>query len=160
MMKSAAYLVLALVILATASCSKSINNDPAGSWTFQSVAYTAGICEGASVGSLTAVCTSGNYTSYILIFFYDSLPAVSGTYTVISSNPASFTALGPGQLYLQMGIDSGTNKYFSTGGNGMEKVNVTVSNNKVKVSGAGIVMANYFNPPDSAPVTLNITQTQ
>jgi hypothetical protein len=153
--------LILMICMLLASCKKSNTTISAGTWTFQSSTFHAGICTGASsfTGTLTAAQVSNSDFCYISCIFYNSLPTTNGSYNVVAYNAGS-VQLSPGQAYLQMVIDSDINMFTSTGGDGKEKLNVSVSNGKVSASGSGIEMAKYINPSDSSPVTFNITRTQ
>ena len=123
--------MLVISILTLASCKKS--TESGNSWTFQGTTYYVSNCDSAR-GILTASdINANNYYTYstIAIYFYISLPTAAGTYAVAKFPPAA------NQVSIIVGIDGSSPaiNYNSTGGNGTETVNVTVSNGLVTASG-------------------------
>jgi hypothetical protein len=159
-MKRIIFAHLALAMLAFSSCHKSSTSAsyPDGSWTFNSVTFPVTACI-ANDPTLTATDSLAGTPSCNIIIYFDSLlPVTSGTYTVVSQSivpSANQVSIALG--YVAPGV---LNNYVSTGGNGTEKVSVTLSNGKLKISGSGIEMLNTGLGTDSAAVTFNITQTQ
>lgn len=151
-----------ICLLAFASCKKNTpaTSYPWGSWAMNNTTFKVTSCVADSaLADLTATDSFiGNPSCNIVINFNNALPVGSGWYTVANENvpPAA------GQVSITVGYSSPgvLNNYLCTGGNGTQKVNVTVSNGKISVSGTGIEMINIGAGTDSTALTFNITQTQ
>jgi hypothetical protein len=146
-------LLLSLVVIS--SCTKSSN--PGGSWTFKSTTYDATSCSAGSGELYVTNSTASNSATFssLSIYFYNNVtPTANGTYYV-NRHPASAD-----QINILLSIVGGTTNYTCTGGNGTQTVSVTVSNNKLSVSGSGITLSNDQNASDSSALNFNITQLQ
>ncbi len=141
---------------------------PAQTWTFKSLTYNTIECFAdtnhtspnlsANNGSPS---DSNNYCSLSCYFYGNSLPATSGTYTVASLNTIDTSATSK-FVMLRMVFGGSLNNYMSTGGDGNQQVQVTVTNGKIRITGSAIEMAHYYSTiiTDSAALNFNITQTQ
>ena len=158
-MKKVIFGMLVLSSVFITSCKKSSSN-PGGFWTFKSTTYNATTCT-AGTGELDATnLTSSNtttFSTFVVGFYNGTLPTTGGQYTVANNGtPTSSTQVG-----IQVSTDGTSgNTYESTGGNGTQKVTVSVSNGKVSVSGSGITVGNVMTSSDSAGVNFSITQLQ
>lgn len=139
-----AFILLAFSFLLV-SCKP--NPTPAqNSWTFKGVKYTTPSC-GQRVGSLIASDASG--TSTLTVNYYTQ---ASGVYTVVYDPDNSLSA---NQASIVMSINNGAT-YTSSGGNGNEKVNLTVSNTgdiEIKASNITVVHGS-----DTSSLSFDITQ--
>ena len=161
-MRKLIFAITAITLFAFVSCKKSAPaiSYPYGSWTFNNTTFKVTSCAYDSTGIDLAALDSftDNKSCNLIVYFNQSLPAANGSYTVV---PEGATP-GAGQVSLSLGyVAPGVlDNYLSTGGGGNEKVNVTVANGKVNVSGSGIEMVNIGLGTDSNTLTFNITQTQ
>lgn len=154
-MKKAILAVIVIAYIFVSSCNKGTYLPEI--FSFKGINYGANYVLGQT-GVLIATSSSSvnpnNFNQVSCFFLHDNLPTVPGTYTVVSGIPAA------SQVALSMSLDSGQNIYSSTGGNGTQKVTVSLSGGKVTVVGSNITLAcNTAWPPDtSATFSLNITQ--
>jgi hypothetical protein len=160
-MKNTILFTLLSIILILGACKKNAPATlvfPGGSWSFNRTAFSATECDTAGATLIATDSLTGNPDCLLSVSFYNSLPVSSGFYTVASQGQTP----GPGQVYIAVGyvVPSVLNNYISTGGNGTEKVNVTVANGKVAISGSGIMMVNTGLGMDSNTLTFNIAQTR
>ena len=161
-MKKISFCFVILSLFLASSCSKNSNNPssnnisnlPTNTWTFKSNTYTANTVSGnSSTGLLSASALSPQ--GKLSFNFYAVLPTSNGYYTVArAGNPQSADQVG---LYLYEGY---SNLYYSTGGDGNQKVYVSVNAGKVSVSGANLQFYSATNSADSSAASFNITQTQ
>jgi hypothetical protein len=90
------------------------------------------------------------------VFFYNGLPTISGTDTVVAWG----TAVTESEVSISLG--AGASTYYSTGGNGRQIIMVTVSGGKVSVSTMANSPVELLNvaslSTDSAGATFSITQ--
>ena len=155
-------LYITICLLAFASCKKSTTTapNPPQTWTLNSTIFKVTSCLADSAGASLAATDSfsGNPSCNIVVNFNSSLRTASGWYTVANQGipPAA------GQVSISVGYTAPgvLNNYLCTGGNGTQKVNVTVSNGKIGVVGTGIEMADIGIATDSSALSFNITQTQ
>jgi hypothetical protein len=151
-----AILAMIVVVMTAVSCKKNIAS-PAGFWTFNSATYTAVSCiADTSAATLTAsnTLTGSNYSN-IVINFADSLPALNGMYTV----GAAGTHFGKDSVTITLAyMSTGVLNYYGSQGVSKQKVNVTIANGKLSVSGAGISMLPTSGTLDTIPLTFNISQ--
>lgn len=160
---------ISLGLLAMASCKKdaqSTNHNvtyQGGSWTFGSLPYTATSCAGAPASAmLTASGLSGSgSTTFTMTFnFTDGYPTTDGTYTVLNGHNEGPVPL-ENLVMINARLTGAVNEqFYSSGGNGSQKVTVTVSNGKISLSGTGIEMLNAANASDSTGLSFDLTQTQ
>jgi hypothetical protein len=134
--------LLALTAALFCGCSKSNSNSTAtpstSQWTLNGVTYN-GITTGyndttSGLGILVSVDAKGNSLS--VIFF--SHPSVNGTYVVTDESPIPANSVTI-QMYVYNG--SSGNIYTSTGKAG-DQLNLTIADEKVKVSFTDITLAN------------------
>jgi hypothetical protein len=154
-MKRVIFGCLAIALLMVASCSK--NNTTTGptayTWSFKGVTDTATTCTAVGNTLEATYSSATNPGNLDIIFNGTSVPTTAGQYTVV----AGYTANSPGQVVLQTNI--GSNQYNATGGNGTQKVNVTVSaTGKLTVTGSAIEMVSSTNHADSAAITFDVAQ--
>jgi len=158
-MRKVILVVLAVSLFAITSCHKT--DYYGGSWTFQSVTYSALGCSGSYGGVLNASNTNNNnlltYGS-IECNFYNALPTSGGKFYVVAYPPKASN-----QLAILITID-GENAvtYGSTGGNGLDTVTVTVSPTSgfVSINGNGIELVNKSGGTDSSALSIALNQTQ
>jgi len=158
-MKKAIFgIIVCLMVLSSCRKSNPPASYPYGSWSLNTVTFPVTACVG-NAPTLTATDSfTANPSCNIVIYFDSILPTTAGTYTVVNQNLVP----GANQVSIAVGyVAPGVlNNYISTGGNGTEKVKVTVSNGKISVSGSGIEMTNTGLGADSTALTFNINQTQ
>jgi hypothetical protein len=168
-MKKAILVFISLGLLAMASCRKDAQSTihnvtyQGGSWTFGAVPYNATSCAGAPASAmLTASGLSGSgSTTFTMTFgFTDGYPATGGTYTVLNGHNEGLIPLANFVMINATLTGAINGQFYSSGGNGDQKVTVTVANGKISLSGQGIEMLNAANASDSTVLSLNITQTQ
>jgi hypothetical protein len=153
-MKKATLGIIITGFLISGSC-KNPNPHPGGTITFKSATYDVRECH--NTGDIVyAVFGASDTSSGVISCIFDSssLPLISGTYTtgrIPNSNRG---------LIIYMISPGARTNYVSTGGNGTEKINVTVEKNIISLSCSGIEMASQTNDGDSAAMNLNITQTK
>jgi hypothetical protein len=134
--------LLAITVVLFYACSKSNSGSSAttsqSQWTLNGVTYK-GVTTGyndttTGLGILVSVDAKGDYLSVI---FY-SHPSANGTYVVTNGSP--FPA---NSVEVQMYVYSGTAGaiYTSTGKTG-DQLDVTITNQKVKVAFTNITLAN------------------
>jgi hypothetical protein len=134
--------LLAITAVLFYGCSKSNSGSSATpsttQWTLNGVTYkgvTTGYNDTSSgLGILVSVDAKGNYLS--VIFF--SHPSASGTYVVTDGSP-----IPANSVQIQMYVYTGTagKIYTSTGKTG-DQLDLTITNQKVKVAFTGITLAN------------------
>ena len=152
-------LTIGILLGAITSCTKSTSSPPGQSWTFASATYTVLACTADSAhATLTAFNTvSGDPYSNIVVFFYDSLPTVSDSFTVVRD--ANITAAG--QVSITIGyMTSGQLTYYGSTGGRDQRVAVTVSGGRLAVTGSNISIAKTTATIDTIPLSFNIKQTQ
>jgi hypothetical protein len=157
--KTIVLIMASLGLMLIASCSKVSVASPFGSWTYGGSSYQAVYCTiDSSIPSLTASNTiSGSTYSDIAVIFYDSLPTVADSFTVIYAGSAP----GPRQVVVNVGyMASGVLTYYgSTGGDGIhQKVWVSRPHGKLTVSGTNIEIMANTSPPDSTALNFTLTQ--
>jgi hypothetical protein len=149
-MKRIIFGLLAAAILMISSCAQENAGNPGGAWVFKSVTYNPLSCRADS----SRLISTNGANSMTLVFNNNtgSLPAANGDYTVVSTTPA------PGQVQVKASV--GTAQYISTGGNGAQSVNVTVSNlnSRITVSGSAIQLLNTTTATDSGKLTFTVNQ--
>jgi hypothetical protein len=127
----------------------------AGSLTFKSKTYNIKECQ--STGSIVfAIFDVSDSNAGIISCTFDSsaLPLSSGTY--IAGQAPNLNH----QLVVYLNTGGTKNNYASTGGNGTEKINLTVKDGKINLSGTGIEMVSQTTDADSAALDLNFTQNK
>jgi hypothetical protein len=146
----------ALVIIVTASifatsCKKSPNST-IETFSFKGTSYTVNTVT-AQTGVMVATVVppfDPSTTVQLSCTFPDTtLPIFPGSYYVVNGTPST------NQVALSVSFNSGQQIYKSTGGNGTQKVAVTISGGKVTVVGSNITM---LSGTDTASINLNITQ--
>ncbi len=167
-MKKLILAVIAICLLTTTSCIKKLITSPinvtqvgGGTWSFAGIIDTAHSCiymPGSGNQGMTA-SNATNFVNYTTIRcgYFDSL--FTGTYTVVPTT----SVIGPHQMSFEIDYGLGGtngNSYYSTGLIG-NTVNVTVSGNKVTVSGSGIQiyqipLSGNPNASDTTTLALNI----
>lgn len=150
--------ILGVGTLMLAACVKPT---PAtdGFWTFKSGTFNANSYE----NSYSDVTISDQATPYSVNYgtlvcnFYLGLPTSNGTYTYVVVGGTHLDSTNQVTLAL---TNTGTSDtlYHTTGGNGTETVQVTVSNGNLKINGSNIEMFNTSNPSDSAPINFSMVQ--
>jgi hypothetical protein len=161
------FIFIALGILAIPSCNKGGTPHnviyQGGSWTLGSLSYKATSCVGSTASALLTVSgVSGDgRTSFTMTFnFTDGYPTANGTYTVLNGHNEGSVPL-ENLVMINATLTGGINgQFYSSGGDGSQKVTVTVANGKISLSGSGIEMLNAGNASDSTQLSINITQTQ
>jgi|GEM_PF-3549675 len=151
-------LIPAILMLSTiliGSCNRNSAN--LGSWSFKSQSYSATINQTGTnyLTSISSLSSTGNNPE-ISVYFKNALPTAPGSYTVgagiypTATNEVGITLNNPsGSMY---------KIYNSSGHNSSEAVYVSLSGNKLSVSGANIMLVNTQDATDSAFVTFNINQ--
>ncbi len=161
-MKKVIFGIIAVTLLMITSCTK--NNNPGGSWTFQSATYNTASCTTSSASATLTVSNTSTpaINSVSMVFsFFNGLPTTNGTYTVLNANSHILLPSGNWVVINASMGEAMTQQYYSTGGgNGPQKLSVTMNNGKISISGSGIELANTANPSDSSALTVNITQLQ
>ena len=168
-MKKATFVLLALSTMFFPSCKKNNTLINGGSWTFKSVTYNTVACGlSYTAGTMTAsnqTDSNSNTCGTLRFTFYNALPQIfnappnaSGRYVVISPN-------SPTAPYNSLAVQATINGlaetgYQSTGGNGLDSVNVIVSNGRISVSGSCMMVCSTSPQNDSSVITFNVTQNQ
>ena len=164
-MKKVALAVVLMSLIVITSCKKSTTNNAGGTWSFKSINYGA-TTFATSYGQVTVSNPASAYSNSfatLCVNFYNGLPT-----TAYTNNPyytANYQVVGgttldrSNQVYITLTL-SGTNDtlYHTTGGNGNETVQVTISNGNLSIKGSGIELANANNLSDSSSLNLNIVQ--
>ncbi len=158
-MRKVFFAIITCCVMISACNKNSSTSGPGGWWTFQSSTYAANSCSATVGGVLTASNLNsnniGNYGTFECNF-YQALPSTGGSFTVVNYPP-----LAADQISLSVTVMAGNIGYASSGGhNGNEKVNVTIVNGKVNISGMSIMMLNSSGGSDSSALSLGIIQTQ
>ena len=159
-MKRLAYITICLLAFASCKENAMTTSYPFGSWSMNNTTFKVTSClADSATASVTATDSFiGNPSCNIVVNFNTALPAASGWYTVANEGlqPAA------GQVSISVGYSAPgvLNNYLCTGGNGTQKVNVTVSGGKINIAGTGIEMVNIGYGTDSITLNFNITQTQ
>ena len=147
--------LLILCICFAISCTKKAPNP--GSWKFGNETYAAGVAARTTNPgiALSTVSTDG-YSS--VLFFFNTYPTTSGTYTVVNS-----TTPIAGQVGIQFADgDQGSGNLYIPTGSSSPQASVTVSGGKVSISVPSVMLANQdsYYTADSALFTASINQTQ
>lgn len=155
--------IIAMSLLMITACKKTSSTNLGGTWTFQTVNYTAtSFATGYGLITVTNQPTaySTEYTT-LTVNFYGGLPTqnsffTSGTFNVVKENKLDSTD----QVSLDLNIAgaSGNTLYRSTGSGANQTVNVSVSNGKLTITGSGVELANVLNAADSAALNLDLIQ--
>jgi len=150
-------------LLMITACKKTSSTNLGGTWTFQTVNYTAtSFATGYGLITVTNQPTAYS-TEYatLTVNFYVGLPTqnnyfTSGTFNVVQENKLDSTD----QVSLDLNIAgaSGNTLYRSTGSGANQTVNVSVSNGKLTITGSGVELANVLNAADSAALNLDLIQ--
>lgn len=169
-MKSIIFWTTGISIFALASCIKPAVITPltpgsvgGGTWTFAGVTDSATSClydTGFGTYGATAASnlTSANGSNYTTIRCGYNEKLVAGTYTVVP------TTVNPTGNQMNFEIDNGLgglngNSWYSTGAAG-QTVNVSISGNKITITGSGItiyqVPAGTPNSSDTSTLSLNL----
>jgi len=156
-MKKAIFWISALVLVSVTSCNKG--NGTPETWSFEGTSYNANSVSGQTgllVGTMIGAINPNNIVQISCIFHNNILPTTSGNYTVVKSNP------GLNQVAFNLNINIGQAIYNSTGGNGSQKVAVSVSGGEVSIVGSHITLSTAPAAPidSSATFSINITQQQ
>jgi hypothetical protein len=161
-------LIAMMLIIFVSSCKK---DNPTDFWSFEGNTYYVDSTTvspftynhwssniALNITSTSTVNTDIGYSNLYFIFPNYTLPTTNGTYTVVSTNPTGM------QVFITFFRNSDTKGNFSystTGGDGNEKVTVTVGpTGLVSLSGSGIVLQNNASPYDSSALNFNVTQKQ
>jgi len=170
-MKKTCCVILIPCLLILAACSKTKTPEPAvaaQTWIFKGHTYNTVACFADTVPNNLGIHANdgstqndSNYCAILCNFYGATLPTANGTYTVALVNTPD-SLLTATQVTISLTLGGLTNVYQSTGGNGHEQVNITVSNGKVSILGTGIELENFNSSTtvDSAALSFNITQTQ
>jgi hypothetical protein len=144
-----------LLMLFTIGCKKT--DSLSETWSWKGTNYSSASCTtgtGASNGTLSVVSSSP--VGSMQVYFYNGLPATSGTDTVVAWG----TAATESEVSISLG--AGTSTYYSTGGNGNQLVKVTVAGGKVSVATIANSPVELLNvaslSTDSSGVTFSISQ--
>ena len=157
-MKKIFFAVIILCAVLTA-CRKSTPamTYPAGSWTLKGTTFPATSCTISSPEVTAYDSLSGTTSCNVTLYFDSILPVASGAYTVVAGALTAQNQVAVLVGYTEPGL---LNFYSGTGGNGNQKISVSVNNGKLNITGTGIEVANTNNTADSAALNFNITQTQ
>jgi hypothetical protein len=164
-MKKYSFCIMAAIVLIISSCGKpaTASGGNHGSWTFNSVTYTAAttnVSAGAAGNSFYGFTGTGYTTgeATLSLQFYGSVTQgvlVPGTYVIAHQVPPD-----TGQVYIVINT-GGTNgtTYGTLGGYGPETLTLSTVNGKYNLSGSGIKLTSLSNDADSNnTLSLNVTQ--
>jgi hypothetical protein len=162
MKKALLGLILSGLLIAT-SCKKPGPYN-SGSFAFKSVTYANSYTTIDTVLHQIQIDNSSNPNNInsggvITIHFYDSLPHFPpqpGTYLVTDTG-ARHTATNVwigADIFTGVGNPDG---YRSTNGNGNQKIQITISNNTMNITGTGIELVNVSNAADSAALSISVS---
>lgn len=156
-MNRLAFLFFIPVLLIISSCKK--DNGPGGYWKFKGVNYNVSLC--LESGGLDAYRDAVVWSYPRLRCEFASGPngLYNGKALTVERSDSAGGPIFAAVVSVIIGTDTPI-RYISTGGNGgNQTVSVSIVNNKLNISGRGIVLANVSNPLDSSVVDFNITNT-
>jgi hypothetical protein len=108
--------------------------------------------------SFAAFDTTQRPQPKFIVDFHTKFPGVGGKFKVVKGLALTDTEIAIGTGVSQGGV---LTFYSSTGGNGKQMVDVTVTEDgRITLVGSGIEMANQKNAKDIAPLSFNISFTQ
>ena len=147
------FLALLTITLFTSAYYQKSTSAIGGSWTFRSKQCSAN--KFLRHAESTAIFdTTQNPHPKFIIDFYDKVALASGKFKVIQGKPKEANEVSIG-----IGIITGAilTFYSTNGGDGKETINVTISDGKVNILGAGVEVANQKDPTDNAALSFDIT---
>ena len=145
--------ILASGILTSASYQKSSG----GFWTFKSTRAKANMFIPHGY-SFAAFDTTQQPQPKFIVDFHTKFPKTGGKFKVVKGLALTDTEISIGTGVSQGGV---LTFYSSTGGDGRQMVDVTVSaDGRISLTGSGIEMVNQTNEKDFAPLDFRINFAQ
>ena len=93
---------------------------------------------GTLIVTNSSVAPNSNSVGALNLIFYDTLPSISGTYTVIAD---SSTLIAPGQVQIWTALNNTASSFYaSTGIGNSQTIQVAISDGMMSISGSQINM--------------------